>query len=96
MQSLQAHSKSKQASRNFRVGDVVLLKDDTLLDSCTWPLALVMKMYPVSDGLIRVVDLRCNDHLYNRPVNRHGLLVPTEDAEPHLQPEEDVQVPGVP
>ena len=84
MQSLQANSKSKQASRNFQVGDVVLLKDDTLLDSCTWPLPLVMKMYPVSDGLIRVVDLRCNGHLYYRPVNRHGLLVPTEDAEPHL------------
>ena len=96
LQSLQAHSKWKQASRNLRVGDVVLLKDDALLVRRTWPLALVMKTYPGSNGLIRVVDLRCNDHLYNRAVNRLVLLVPTEDAEPHLLPGEDVQVPGVP
>ena len=95
LQSLQAHSKWKQALRNFLVGDVVLLKDDTVLVHRTWPLALVMKTYPGSDGLIRVVDLRCNGHLCQM-VNRLVLLVTTEDAEPHLLPEEDVQVPGVP
>ena len=80
LQLLQAQSKWKQASKNFRVGDVVLLKDDTVLVRRTWPLALVMKTYPGSDRLIHVVDLRCNVHLCNRAVNRLVLLVATEDT----------------
>ena len=76
------------------MGDVVLLKDETLVRR-TWPLALVMKTYPCSDGLVRVVDLCCNVRLYNRSVNRLVLLVSSEATELQLLPGEDVQVSGL-
>ena len=73
------------------MGDVVLLKDETLV----WPLALVMKTYPGSDGLVRVVDLRCNGRLYNRPVHRLVLFALSEATEFQLLPGEDVLVSGL-
>ena len=47
------------------------------------------------DGLVRVVDLHCNGRLYNRPIHRLVLLVPSEATELQLLPGEDVQVSGL-
>lgn len=44
-------------SCNFVIGDVALLKEDTLV-SARWPIARVVKTYEGGNGLVRVVDLK--------------------------------------
>ena len=74
VQSLQARSKWNSATRSLQPGDVVLLKDDSLM-SRHWPLALVLKAYPGEDNLVRVVEVRCQGKIYKRAINRLVLLV---------------------
>ena len=58
LKAINAHSKWKTARPNLQVGDVVVVKDDTLRQH-TWPLALVIRTFPGKDKLVRVVDIRC-------------------------------------
>lgn len=48
--------KWNNASRNFEVGDIVLLRDETIPRN-QWPLAKVTQVYPSDDQLIRKVEL---------------------------------------
>ena len=63
--------------RNFKVGDVVLLKDESLLDR-SWPMAIITEVFPGPDNLVRVVNLRIKDKVYRRAVDRLVLLLPDE------------------
>ncbi len=74
LQSLSARQKCTKVQRNFREGDIVLLKDESIPHR-TWPLAKVMKTFPGSDGLTRVVELLCQGHTYKRSTDRLILLV---------------------
>ena len=56
VQSLQARSKWGRKQTNFEMGDVVLLKDDSLKQH-NWPLARIMNVQPGPDGLVQVVEL---------------------------------------
>ncbi len=85
LQSLQARSKWQHTSRNFKKGDVVIIKDETLVHR-TWPLARVEQTYPGEDGLVRTVDLICQGKIFRRSTNRLVLLV-----EDQLSPPEYVQ-----
>ena len=48
--------KWQHPSRNFNVGDVVLIKEPTARNH--WPLAVVSEVFPSEDGLVRKVKLR--------------------------------------
>ncbi len=85
LQSLQARSKWQHTSRNFKKGDVVIIKDETLVHR-TWPLARVEQTYPGEDGLVRTVDLICQGKIFRRSTNRLVLL-----EEDQLSPPEYVQ-----
>ncbi len=76
LQHLQGRDKWMCPTRNFQVGDIVLLKDETL-KSRTWPLARVVNTYPGNDQLTRVVDVHCKGKIYRRAINRLVLNLPS-------------------
>ncbi len=80
LQSMQARNKWQTPSRNFCVDDIVVVKDDTLVQR-TWPLGRIVKLYPASDNLIRTADIICNGKEYNRAINRLVLLVSAESID---------------
>lgn len=72
--SLQERQKWEKASRNFAVGDVVLVLDDSL-PRCSWPLGRVIEVFPNhSDGLVRSVRLKTKSSVLVRPVDKLVLL----------------------
>ena len=92
LQSLQARQKWVRTSRNMKVGDVLIIKDENLHRN-QWPLARVVQTYPSDDGLVRkvkvaVADSSLDKHgkrskapvLLDRPVQKLVLLVPSGEA----------------
>ncbi len=67
LQSLEVRQKWHRPAKDVKVGEVVLIKDETLRVR-NWPLARVIKIFPGTDGIIRAVDVRCSNHTYRRPV----------------------------
>ncbi len=61
-------------SRNIRVGDLVILREDSAI-STKWPLARVIKVYPGKDNLVRVATVRTDAGVYTRPVVKLALLL---------------------
>ena len=57
LQSLQARQKWVRTSRNMKVGDVLIIKDENLHRN-QWPLARVVQTYPSDDGLVRKVKVK--------------------------------------
>ncbi len=87
LQTLQARQKWLKSTTNLKVGDCVIIKDDTLKKEDVpslriWPLAIIVKTYPGKDGHVRAVDLRCNGHVYNRDLSKLvKLFSPTSDVQ---------------
>ena len=77
LQALQSRTKWTSPCCNFKVGDVVLLKDESLLDR-SWPMAIITEVFSGPDNLVRVVNLRIKDKVYRRAVDRLVLLLPDE------------------
>ncbi len=67
------------------VGDIVLVKDQVLFTH-SWPLALVTKLHPGSDGCVRTVTIRTSKGIYTRPIVKLVLLVPQAENK-DLQPQ---------
>ncbi len=65
LRCLQKSSKWKTGSRELHVDDIVLLKDPEAFNR-TWPMARVVKLYPGSDGHVRVVDISIKGKIYRR------------------------------
>ncbi len=80
IQSLVARQRWHFTKRNYCTGDIVLLKDDSFEVTRNWPLAIITDPYPGSDGLVRVVDLRCRGRTYHRSTDRLILLLPEDTA----------------
>ena len=56
--NLQTRQKWVKQRRNFRVGDIVLVKDkDLFATRNSWPMARITEVYPGDDGLVRSVKL---------------------------------------
>ena len=73
VQSLQSRQKWTRPQPNISVGDIVLLKDDSL-KLHSWPLTKVTDVSPVPDGVVRVVTLTLSG---GRTFTRHvRYLVP--------------------
>jgi hypothetical protein len=73
--TLQRLNKWQRPTRNFVDGDVLLLREGSLVPA-RWPIACVVKTYKGGDGLIRVVDLKTAAGTYKCPVNELVLLLP--------------------
>ena len=74
--NLQRRQKWETVQRNFKLGDVVLLKQaDTKRNQ--WPLAIVTQVHPSEDGLVRSVSVRTTSNKGDvvRPVHKLVLLV---------------------
>ena len=79
LQLLQPRSKWVSESRNLKVDDVVLLKEDGVMRG-HWPMGRVAEVHPSEDGLVRSVTLQTKDSVLKRPVNKTVLLVPTDEG----------------
>lgn len=73
--TLNKFNKWHYPSRNLTVGDVVVLKEDSIVPS-KWPLAKVIRVYPGKDGLVRVATVKTEKGTYKRPVSKIALLLP--------------------
>ena len=58
---------------NYRVGELVLLKEDNALKG-KWELARILKTLPADDGVVRVVELRTKSGDFVRPVSKLARL----------------------
>ena len=67
--SLRRLTKWQHPTRNFQVGDIVVLQEDNLVPT-KWPLALVMKVHVGNDKLVHVVTVKTNTVTYKRPTNK--------------------------
>ena len=60
---------------NLKEGSVVLVSEDNV-SKLSWPLGVVIKLFPGKDGLIRSVDVKTSKGVINRPVQRlHDLEI---------------------
>ena len=84
LQSMTARSKWKRPTHNYKVGDIVLLKDELLFNH-NWPLARITKIYAGDDGLTRTVDLFCQGKIFRRATNRLILIVKDQPFSPSWQ-----------
>ena len=76
--SLNKFNKWHYPTRNFQVGDVVVLREDTLAPT-KWPLARVTQVHCGRDGLVRVVTIKTPKGTYKRPVTKLALLLSSTD-----------------
>jgi hypothetical protein len=79
LDSFKRTSKWHNRSRNLRVGDVVLLREDNVIPA-KWPLARVLTTHTGSDGLVRVVTVKTSTGTYRRPVVK-VVLLPTNPCD---------------
>lgn len=68
LNTLQQRMKWTKASRNLKVGDLVLVHQPT--SPLTWPLARVEAVSPGSDGVVRVVHLKTSQGHLTRPAHK--------------------------
>ena len=73
---LQQRQKWTAVQRNFQVGDIVLLRDDTEIRN-HWPRGIVVETFPDSEGLVRTVNLRLANTrtISTRPITKLVLLM---------------------
>ncbi len=76
--SLQSRSRWRKESVNPSVGDLVFIKDDTLMRNSRWPLGKIVKLHPGPDKKVRTVDVQ-----HMRKTNRRAtsMLVPLDITE---------------
>ena len=85
--TLQERTKSLTKTRNFVVGDLVMLYDEMkVAHRGNYPLGIIVATEPSdADGQVRKVTLRTSKGTYKRPVNKICLLEAEEERENHLR-----------
>lgn len=76
---LQKRQKWNHLQRDFKSGDLVLLKDQELYQR-SWPLAVVTAVHPGNDGHVRAVTVRTRKGSYTQPVVKLVLLLPIQET----------------
>ncbi len=72
-QSLVTRKKWKTAQRNFAVGDVVMTLERGLTRG-QWSTGHIVRVFPGSDGLVRVVDVQLPQGIFRRGITEISLL----------------------
>ena len=98
LQSLQMRSKWNYPTRDVKIGDVVIIKDENVSRN-HWPLAIIDEVFPSSDGRIRKVKLRIANSTLDkkgrptkstsyleRPVHKLVLLVEASEEDQGIPP----------
>ena len=80
LQLMQNRQKWAESKRNFRVGDVVLLKEEGVVRG-QWPMGRVVEVYPSEDGLVRSISVKTGKSTYKRPIHKVVLLMATEQED---------------
>lgn len=90
LHSLGQRSKWKTQNANIAIGDVVLIHQDQ--PPTHWPIAIVTKVFPGRDGLVRNIEVTFNGSKYKRPVQKVSLIpwITEQDTLP-----DDTIVPGL-
>ena len=97
LSGLQKRQKWGGEKRNFRINDIVLVKDENLPRN-QWPLARVVKVFASKDKLVRRVQLLIptSKSELQRPIHKLVLLVAANDAsdndDSNADPDSDVSV----
>ena len=86
LSGLQIRRKWTKKTRNFCVGDVVLLKEDSFSPRNRWPTARVIQVFPNEDGLVRSVNLMVarpngKKSTLKRPIAKVVLLLEAEGTD---------------
>lgn len=71
-------SKWHSPSRNLRIGDLVVLREDSPIVN-QWPLARVVDVHPGKDGKVRVATIKTQCGTYTRPIVKLALLLPSDE-----------------
>ncbi|GFR11635.1 uncharacterized protein TNCT_728991 [Trichonephila clavata] len=71
---LQQRPKWCKGCVGFKEGDLVLVKPSENTDTLKWHLARILKLHPGKDNLVRVVTLKDNQGIYERPVTKIANL----------------------
>ena len=71
--ALQCRHRWQVPKRNFKVGDVVIIRDDSLPRN-SWLLGRVIEVFPGRDGLVRSVRIRTSTNILVRPITKICLL----------------------
>jgi hypothetical protein len=79
LETLQSYRKWRHDRRNLSVGEVVLMKDNSVARNC-WPMGIITKVFPSSDGKVRKVEIRVvyregGSSVFTRPVTEVVVLV---------------------
>ena len=74
LQQLQKATKWHKSTRNYAVGDLVMLTDGNAFQ-CQWTMAKVIKVYPGRDGLVRAVDVQLETKIIPAGCNTKEQLV---------------------
>ncbi|XP_067946287.1 uncharacterized protein [Watersipora subatra] len=80
LQALQNRSKWQGTKRNLRVGDIVLLKDESVCRS-DWSMAKIVELLPGKDGLVRKAKVQVSKSssqggiIVERPIHKMVLLL---------------------
>ncbi|GFU01433.1 uncharacterized protein TNCV_1994611 [Trichonephila clavipes] len=69
LSNLQNRTKWKSPNNNFKVGEIVIIKEDNI-PPATWPLGKIIETHPVTDGVVRVVTLRTVKGRFKRPIHK--------------------------
>lgn len=69
LNNLQQRYKTQGASENFKIGELVLLKDVNL-PPCHWAMGRISAVFPGSDGLVRVVTIKTERNTFKRHVSK--------------------------
>lgn len=94
---LQQRPKWKKEQPNLKIGQLVLIKEDTL-PPAKWALGRITRTFPGKDNLVRSVEVKCKSTIVTRPIHKLCLLPITDNmsdnehliCEQLLIPREDV------
>ena len=78
--SLQIRQKWTKSKRNITVGDIVLIKDDSLPRN-EWLMGRVIATKPDSKGYVRSVVLKTSTAELHRPINKLVILLENTKAQ---------------
>ena len=58
---------------DLKEGSVVLVSEENV-PRLSWPLGVIVKMFPGNDGILRSVDVKTSKGVFNRPVQKCMIL----------------------